>query len=179
MTLSIASQNLCFDGDFLQATKCAFLQLQQKFCGWQLSAEVPSSVATFRGTIEQPTNAHTAFLRGLVGRILVRQPPDLPDLLLRPCSKRVHVSTKEWQTETSLQRRKQGEGQGEGSDITANECLSARKFVSWNPCWDGSEANERQTGSWGHLSHKYKLPFVNYTIVADKSCCLLKLIPWL
>ena len=26
-----------------------------------------------------------AFLHGLVGRILVRRPPDLPDLLLRPC----------------------------------------------------------------------------------------------
>ena len=65
------SQNLRFDEDFLQATKCAFLQRQQKFCGWQLSSEVPSSVATFRATIEQPTKAHTAFLRGLVGRILV------------------------------------------------------------------------------------------------------------
>ena len=69
----------------LTVTKCAFLQPQQKSCGWQLSSEVPSSVATFRATIEQPTKAHTAFLRGLVGRILVRRPLDLPDLLLRPC----------------------------------------------------------------------------------------------
>ena len=45
---------------------------------------VPASVATFRAKIEQPTKAHTAFLRGLVGWILVRRPPDLPDLLLRP-----------------------------------------------------------------------------------------------
>ena len=45
----------------------------------------PSSVATFRATIEQSTKAHTAFSRGLVGQILVRRPPDLPDLLLRPC----------------------------------------------------------------------------------------------
>ena len=50
----------------------------------------PSSVATFRATIEQSTKAHTAFSRGLVGQILVRRPPDLPDLLLRPC-KVLHV----------------------------------------------------------------------------------------
>ena len=79
--MSVVSQNLRFDG---QATKCAFLQPQRKSCGSQLSSEVPSSVATFRATIEQPTKAHTAFLRGLVGRILVRRMPDLPDLLLRP-----------------------------------------------------------------------------------------------
>ena len=46
---------------------------------------VVSSVATFRATIEQPTKAHTVFLRRLVGRRLVRRPPDLPDLLLRSC----------------------------------------------------------------------------------------------
>ena len=50
-----------------------------------MSSEVPSSVATLRGRIEQPAEAHTAFLRGLIGRILVRRPLDLPDLLLRPC----------------------------------------------------------------------------------------------
>ena len=77
--------NLLFDGDFLRATKSAFLQPQQKSCGRQLSSEVPSSIATFKATIKQPTKARTAFLRGLVGRILVRRPPDLPDLLLRPC----------------------------------------------------------------------------------------------
>ena len=82
--VSAVSQNLRFDGDFLEATKC-FLQPQQKSCGWQLSSEVPSSVATFRATIEQPTKAHTAFLRGLVGQTLVRRPPALPALLLRPC----------------------------------------------------------------------------------------------
>ena len=29
----VVSRNLRFDGDFLQATKCAFLQPQQKSCG--------------------------------------------------------------------------------------------------------------------------------------------------
>ena len=62
--VSVVSQNLRFEGDFPQETKCAFLQPQQKSCGWQLSSEVPSSVATFRATIEQPTKAHTAILRG-------------------------------------------------------------------------------------------------------------------
>ena len=33
-----------------------------------MSSEVPSSVASLRGRIEQPAEAHTAFLRGLVGR---------------------------------------------------------------------------------------------------------------
>ena len=84
--VSVFSQNLCFDWDFLQATNCAFLQPQQKSCRWQLSSEVPSSVDTFRATIEQPTKVYTAFLRGLVGRILVRWPLDLPNLLLRPCT---------------------------------------------------------------------------------------------
>ena len=80
--------NLRFDGDFLQATKCAFIQPQQKSRGRQLSSEVPSSVATFRVTIEQPIKADrpTAFFaRVIVGRTLVRRPPDRPDLLLRPC----------------------------------------------------------------------------------------------
>ena len=31
--VSVVSQNLRFDGVFLQATKCAFLQPQQKSCG--------------------------------------------------------------------------------------------------------------------------------------------------
>ena len=62
--VSVVSQNLCFDGDFLQATKCAFLQPQQKSGGWQLSSKVPSNVATFRATIE-PTKPHTALLHGL------------------------------------------------------------------------------------------------------------------
>ena len=55
--------NLRFDGDFLQATKCAFLKPQKKSRGRQLSSEIRSSVATFRVTIEQPTKAHrpTAF----------------------------------------------------------------------------------------------------------------------
>ena len=53
----------------------------------QLSSEVPSSVATFGTTIEQPSKAHIAFLHELVGRILVRRRLlDLPDLLLRPVS---------------------------------------------------------------------------------------------
>ena len=62
--VSVVSQNLCFDGDFLQATKCAFLQPQQKSGGRQLSSEVRSSVATFRATIEQPTKPHTAICAG-------------------------------------------------------------------------------------------------------------------
>ena len=33
-----------FDRDFLQATKCAFLQPQKKSCGWQLSSEFPGSI---------------------------------------------------------------------------------------------------------------------------------------
>ena len=48
-----------------------------------IRSEVPSSVATFRATIEQHTKAHTIFLRGLVSQTLVRRPLDLPDLLLR------------------------------------------------------------------------------------------------
>ena len=57
----LVPQKLRFDKDFLQATVCAFLQPQQKSWGRQLSSDVPSSVATFRSTIEQPTKAHTAF----------------------------------------------------------------------------------------------------------------------
>ena len=52
---------------------------------WMTAVIQGPSVATFRATIEQPAKAHTAFLRWLVGQILVQRPPDLPDLLLRPC----------------------------------------------------------------------------------------------
>ena len=50
--VSVVSQIVRFDRDFLQATKC-FLQPQQKSCGQQLSSKVPSSVAIL---LEQQLN---------------------------------------------------------------------------------------------------------------------------
>ena len=52
-------------------------------------AEVPSTVILEQELDKTPGETFTAFLRGWVGRTLVRRPPDLPDLpdlLRRPCS---------------------------------------------------------------------------------------------
>ena len=58
-TVSVVSQYLCFDGDFLQATVC-FPPAPTEILWMTAVIEVPSSVATFRVIIEQPTKAHTA-----------------------------------------------------------------------------------------------------------------------
>ena len=52
--------NLRFDGDFLQATKCTFLQPQQKSCEQQLSSKAPSSVAV---PLEQQLNNPPKLIR--------------------------------------------------------------------------------------------------------------------
>ena len=83
----VVYQNLRFDGDFLQATKCAFRSSPNRnFVDDSCHPRSLLAYSYFRASIEQPTKPHTAFLRRLVGRILVRRPPDLPDLLLRPCN---------------------------------------------------------------------------------------------
>ena len=56
--------NLRFDGGFLQITKQSCLQPQQKSCWWQLSSELPTSIATLGARIEQPAelNLHLVLL---------------------------------------------------------------------------------------------------------------------
>ena len=71
-TVSVVSQNLRFDGDFRRLS--VFFSSPNRNLVDLLLSKVPSSIATLRGTNKQPDEAHTAILRRLVGRILVRRP---------------------------------------------------------------------------------------------------------